>query len=248
MDADKIFFRKYIGKNPKEVKMEITKKQVAKMIDNSLLAPNATEDEVAKFCEESVKYDFAAVYVLPAYLPLAVKILSGTDVKVGAPVGFPLGGNTIETKVFETKDAIEKGAQEVDMVVNIGALKSGNYDYLKKEIDSFVNAAKSLQKDVLTKVIIETGFLTDEEKVKIAKLIKETGADFIKTCTGFNPGRATIHDIKLIRKAVGENMGIKASGGAVSTIEDAMALIEAGATRIGTKAGIEIIKSMEIRG
>jgi deoxyribose-phosphate aldolase len=165
-------------------------------------------------------------------------MLKDTDVKVCTVIGFPLGANTIESKVFEAVDAVKRGATEVDMVLNVSMLKSGDYDYVKKEIEEVVKAVKSYG-DIVVKVILETCYLTVEEKVKACQLTKEAGADFVKTSTGFGPGGATVEDVKLMRQAVGENFGVKASGG-VRTAEDAKAMIEAGANRIGASAGVKI--------
>ena len=223
--------------------MSIEISSMKKMIDNSLLSPDATRDEVRRFCEESVKYGLKSVFVLPSYVTLARDILDNSETVVGAPVGFPLGGNTIEVKMHEAEDNIKNGAQELDMLVNIGYLKSRDFNYINREIEKFVRTVKGHDQELVTKVIIETGLLSDEEKVQVSRIIKEAGADYIKTCTGYNVGKATVHDIRLIRKAVGEDMGIKASGGGVATYADAEVFIEAGASRIGTKFGIDIIET-----
>ena len=210
--------------------------EIAKIIDHTILKPEATEEDVKKICEEALKYSFASVCINPSNIQLAARLLKGSSVKVCTVIGFPLGANTIEVKAFETKDAIEKGAEEVDMVINIGKLKAKDFDYVKKDIEAVVKAAEG---KALTKVIIETCLLTDEEKNIACKLSKEAGADYVKTSTGFSKGGATPEDIKLMRSVVGEGMGVKASGGVRST-SDAVAVIEAGASRIGASASIAI--------
>ncbi|MDK2794544.1 MAG: deoxyribose-phosphate aldolase, partial [Caldanaerobacter sp.] len=207
---------------------------IAKMIDHTLLKPNATKEEIKKLCEEAGEYGFASVCINPCFVDLAYEMLKDTDVKVCTVVGFPLGANTIETKVFEAVEAVKKGATEIDMVLNISMLKSGEYDYVKKEISEVVKAVKS-HGDIVVKVILETCYLSDEEKIKACEISKEAGADFVKTSTGFGPGGATVEDVKLMRKVVGENFGVKASGGIRSYV-DAKAMIEAGANRIGASA------------
>ncbi|EKY22775.1 deoxyribose-phosphate aldolase [Clostridium celatum] len=212
------------------------KAQIAKMIDHTILKAEATEKEVIKLCKEAVEYNFASVCVNPAMVSVAANVLEGTDVDVCTVIGFPLGANTTEVKAFETADAIAKGATEVDMVINVGKLKERNLEYVKNDIKAVVDAAKG---KALTKVIIETCLLTDEEKVIACELSKEAGADFVKTSTGFSTGGATASDIKLMRETVGPDMGVKASGG-VRSREDAELMIENGATRIGASASIAI--------
>ncbi len=214
----------------------MNKKDLARMIDHTILKADATEMEVEKLCTEALEYNFASVCINPSMVEKAANMLKGSDVKVCTVIGFPLGATTTEVKAFETEDVIKKGATEVDMVINIGKLKEGNIEYVKKDIEAVVNAAKG---KALTKVIIETCLLTDEEKVTACKLSKEAGADFVKTSTGFSTGGATASDIKLIRETVGPDLGVKASGG-VRSLEDAMAMIENGATRIGASASIAI--------
>ncbi|HFR3770232.1 TPA: deoxyribose-phosphate aldolase, partial [Streptococcus suis] len=192
--------------------------------------------QVAKIIEEAKEYDFASVCVNPTWVAYAAKRLAGTEVKVCTVIGFPLGANTPAVKAFETKDAIANGADEIDMVINIGALKSQNYDLVLEDIQAVVEASG----DKLVKVIIETCLLTDEEKVKACQLSQEAGADFVKTSTGFSTGGATVVDVTLMRQTVGPDMGVKASGGA-RTYEDALAFIEAGATRIGASSGVAIM-------
>ena len=208
------------------------KQQLAKMIDHTILKPEADKASIEKLCKEALEYNFASVCINPTNVELAAKLLKGSEVKVCTVIGFPLGANTMEVKAFETKDAIAKGADEVDMVINIGRLKDKDYEYVEKDIKAVVDAA---DKKALTKVIIETCLLTEEEKVKACELAKKAGADFVKTSTGFSTGGATPEDIKLMRETVGPEMGVKASGG-VRSIEDAEAVIKNGATRIGASA------------
>ena len=211
---------------------------INKLIDHTALKPNTTKESILKLITEAKTYDFASVCVNPCWIELAHQELKNTDVKVCTVIGFPLGASTTEVKVFETKDAIEKGAQEIDMVINIAMLKDKEYDYVENEIHQIVEAAKD---KAIVKVIIETCLLTDEEKIKACELSQKAGADFVKTSTGFSTGGATVHDIALMRKTVGAEMGVKASGG-VHTHEEALAMVEAGATRIGASAGVKLLK------
>ncbi|SPZ50620.1 Deoxyribose-phosphate aldolase 1 [Sarcina ventriculi] len=211
-------------------------KDIYKMIDHTLLKQDATSEEIKKLCKEALEYNFASVCVNPTNVELAAKILNGSLVKVCTVIGFPLGANTTKIKVLEAKDAVENGATEVDMVINIGRIKDKDYDYVKKDIEAVVNEVKG---KALIKVIIETCLLTDEEKVIACKLASEAKADFVKTSTGFSTGGATPFDVKLMRETVGENMGVKASGG-VRTSEEAKELIKNGANRIGASASIKI--------
>lgn len=215
--------------------------KMQKYIDHTLLSPQATEEQVIKICEEARTYGFASVCVNPFYTSLVRKELEGTDTKTCVVVGFPLGANTKEVKAFETNQAIQNGAQEIDMVINIGALKSKKYDVVKDDIKAVVDTAKG---KALVKIIIETCLLEDEEKIKVCEIAKEVGADFVKTSTGFSTGGATAADVKLMRLTVGENMGVKASGG-VRTKEDAQAVISAGANRIGASASIAIVEGKQ---
>ena len=205
-----------------------------KYIDHTLLKPDASQEQIETLIEEAKKYDFASVCVNPTWVSFAAKALKTTDVKVCTVIGFPLGANTPELKAFETSDAIQNGANEVDMVINIGALKSRNFDLVERDIRAVVEAAKG----TLVKVIIETCLLTDDEKVKACQIAR---ADFVKTSTGFSTGGATVADVALMRKTVGPDMGVKASGGARS-YEDALAFIKAGATRIGASSGVAIME------
>jgi deoxyribose-phosphate aldolase len=211
---------------------------IAKMIDHTLLKADTTKAQIVKLCEEAKQYGFASVCVNPTWVATAAELLKGTDVKVCTVIGFPLGANTPETKAFETKNAIENGATEVDMVINIGALKDGNDDLVERDIRAVVEAAKG---KALVKVIIETSLLTEEEKVRACQLAVKAGADYVKTSTGFSTGGATVEDVALMRKTVGPNIGVKASGG-VRDKQSAKAMIQAGATRIGTSSGVAIIE------
>lgn len=212
---------------------------IAKMIDHTLLKPDATQQEIAQLCFEARKYGFASVCVNPTWVSLCAELLKGSPVKVCTVIGFPLGATSSETKVFETETAIRQGATEIDMVINIGALKARDLDTVAKDIRGVVNAAHS--RGAIVKVIIEAALLNDEEKTIASLLSKEAGADFVKTSTGFASGGATVHDVELMRKTVGPQMGVKAAGG-VRTYEDAASMIKAGATRIGASAGVKIIQ------
>ncbi|NQJ67784.1 deoxyribose-phosphate aldolase [Streptococcus suis] len=214
-----------------------------KYIDHTILKPETTKEQVAQILAEAKEYDFASVCVNPTWVSFAAQELKDSNVKVCTVIGFPLGANTPALKAFETKDAIENGADEIDMVINIGALKSKNYDLVLEDIQAVVAASG----DKLVKVIIETCLLTEEEKVKACQLSKEAGADFVKTSTGFSTGGATVADVALMRKTVGPDMGVKASGGARS-YEDAIAFIEAGASRIGASSGVAIMKGEKSDG
>src|SRR5215208_341518 len=212
---------------------------LAKMIDHTLLKPDATQQEIAQLCFEARKYGFASVCINPTWVSLCAQLLQGSQVKICTVIGFPLGATSSETKAFETETAIKQGATEIDMVINIGALKARDLDTVAKDIRGVVNAAHA--HGIIVKVIIETSLLTDEEKTIASLISKEAGADFVKTSTGFAGGGATVHDVELMRKTVGPQMGVKASGG-VRTFEDAASMIKAGATRIGASAGVKIIQ------
>lgn len=213
---------------------------ISSMIDHTILKADATREMVKTLCEEAIEYKFAAVCVNPYHVEYCSELLKNSDVKVATVIGFPLGANTKETKAFETIDSINKGADEVDMVINIGALKDKNYDLVKEDIESVVKAANG---NAIVKVIIETSLLTEEEKAKACKLSLEAKADFVKTSTGFSTGGATVEDVKLMKSIVGNNMEIKASGG-VRDLDTAKSMIEAGATRLGTSSGIKIVKQI----
>ncbi|MEZ0118587.1 UNVERIFIED_ORG: deoxyribose-phosphate aldolase [Heyndrickxia coagulans] len=209
---------------------------LAAYIDHTLLKPEATEKDILKLTAEAAQYHFASVCIHPYWVKLAAKELAGTDVKVCTVIGFPLGATTAETKAFETKKAIEDGADEIDMVINIGALKSGDTEAVEADIRAVVEAAQGK----LVKVIIETCLLTNEEKELACRLAVKAGAHFVKTSTGFSTGGATIEDVKLMRQTVGDKAGVKASGG-IHTKAEAEAMIEAGATRIGASSGVKIV-------
>ncbi|MEI2355717.1 deoxyribose-phosphate aldolase [Mesobacillus zeae] len=216
-------------------------KELAHMIDHTLLKANATEDEIIKLAQEAKEHSFASVCVNPTWVKTAAEILKDAEgVEVCTVIGFPLGASTPEVKAFETANAIENGATEVDMVINIGAIKGKNYDLVEKDIRAVTEAAKG---KALTKVIIETCLLSDEEKEIACKLSVKAGADFVKTSTGFSTGGATVEDIRLMRKTVGPEIGVKASGG-VRSLEDAQSMIEAGATRIGASSGVAIVNGL----
>ena len=216
------------------------KKTIASMIDHTLLKPEATPAQVEKLCAEAAEYHFASVCVNPVYIPLAARLLDGTGVKVCCVVGFPLGAIAPEQKAAEAASCAAMGAEELDMVIHVGAAKAGDWALVQRDIAGVVKAAAGRT----VKVIIETCLLTDEEKVKACEAAKAAGADFVKTSTGFSTGGATTHDIALMRKTVGPEMGVKASGG-IRDYATARAMIEAGANRIGASAGIEIVAAAE---
>lgn len=212
-------------------------------IDHTLLKADANEEQIHALIDEAKEYQFASVCVNPTWVKTAANALKDSPVKVCTVIGFPLGASTTTVKAFEAKDAIANGADEIDMVINIGALRSRNYKLVEDDIKAVVESSGTK----LVKVIIETCLLTDDEKVKACQLAKSAGADFVKTSTGFSIGGATIEDIALMRKTVGPDMGVKASGGA-RTLEAAQAFIKAGATRIGTSSGVAIMKGQESHG
>ena len=216
------------------------KKTIASMIDHTLLKPEATPAQVERLCAEAAEYHFASVCVNPVYIPLAARLLKGTGVKVCCVVGFPLGAIAPEQKAAEAASCAAMGAEELDMVIHVGAAKAGDWALVQRDIEGVVKAAAGHT----VKVIIETCLLTDEEKVKACEAAKAAGAHFVKTSTGFSTGGATTHDIALMRKTVGPEMGVKASGG-IRDYETAMAMIEAGANRIGASAGIAIVAPAE---
>ena len=213
--------------------------QLNKYIDHTLLKPVATIEQIMQLCKEATEYNFAAVCVNPCYVSLSAHLLSGTGIKVATVIGFPLGANMAAVKVFEAQSAILAKADELDMVINLGAAKSGLWDAVYDEIDAVVNASKGK----IIKVIIETGLLTDDEKRRACETLLRAGAHFVKTSTGFGPGGATVHDIKLLKSVIGDTSrcGIKASGG-IKLKADALNLIEAGATRIGCSAGVSLVR------
>lgn len=212
---------------------------IAGMIDHTLLKPDATADQIAQLCYEARKYHFASVCVNPTHVKLCADLLRGTMVKVCSVIGFPLGASAPEVKSFETQTAIRDGASEIDMVINIGALKAGDHTLVARDIRECVKVTKAA--GVILKVIIETILLTDEEKVTASLLAKEAGADFVKTSTGFAGGGATVEDVALMRRVVGPEMGVKAAGG-VHNMDEAKSMVAAGATRIGASAGVKIVQ------
>jgi len=212
---------------------------IAKYIDHTNLKACASKEDIIKLCDEARRYNFYAVCVNPYRVKLAKEQLQGTNIKVATVIGFPLGATPTEVKVFEAKKALEDGADEVDMVLNIGALKDKAYKYVRNDIAEVVRIAH--EKGAIVKVIIETCYLSEEEKEIACKLAVEAGADFVKTSTGFGTGGATIEDVKLMRKVVGDKLGVKAAGG-IRTYEEALAMINAGANRIGTSSGVKIIE------
>lgn len=218
----------------------MNKIDLARYIDHTILKPDAKESDIIKLCREALEYKFASVCVNASNVKLADSFLHGTDVKVCTVVGFPLGATTKETKAFEAAQAIENGASEVDMVINIGALKSGKLDVVEEDIKAVADVCKG---KALLKVIIETCLLTDEEKTTACELSKKSGANFVKTSTGFSTGGATAEDITLMRRIVGPEMGVKASGG-IRNLETALKMIESGATRIGASASISIVNEL----
>lgn len=210
-------------------------KELNQYIDHTLLKAEATPEQIENLVKESQTYKFKSVCVNSSYVSLVKKL--DQDINIAAVVGFPLGAMSTKAKAYETKVAVVDGASEIDMVINIGRLKAGDYDYVKEDI----SACKNQIKDGILKVIIETCLLTDDEKVKACELAKEAGADFVKTSTGFSTGGAKVEDVKLMRKTVGDALGVKASGG-IHSKEEALAMIEAGANRLGTSASIDIVK------
>jgi len=213
--------------------------KLEKYIDHTILKPEATVEGVKKICKEAIEYGFASVCINPFYTKLVSEELKGTDIKTCVVIGFPLGANTKEVKAFEANQAIELGAQEVDMVINVGALKDKNYEVVREDIEAVV---KVVAKRALVKVIIETCLLTDEEKIKACEISKAAEVDFVKTSTGFSTAGATSHDVALMRKTVGEKIGVKASGG-IRDYAKAVEMVKAGASRLGVSASIAIVNS-----
>ncbi len=222
--------------------LKLSPSELACFFDHTLLRPEATRAQVEALCQEAIRYGFFSVCVNPSYVPLASSILRGTGVKVCSVVGFPLGATLPEVKAFEAEKVIALGAEEIDMVMNVGAMKSGDYNLVREDIARVVAVAHSA--GALVKVILETALLSREEKVMACKLALEAGADFVKTSTGFGPGGATVEDVRLMRETVGEKMGVKAAGG-ISSLEQALAMIEAGANRIGASRSVRIIQEAE---
>ncbi len=217
----------------------MTREELLKYIDQTLLKPQATIEELYSFLGEAKDYKFYAVCINPWFTRLAVEEMRGTGVKVGIAIGFPLGATTTRTKLYEAEEALDNGADELDMVINIGALKSRDFEYVESEIKKMVNLASGK----VVKVILETCYLTDEEKISACKIAVSAGASFVKTSTGFGPGGATVEDVRLMRQIVGDKLGVKASGG-IRTLESALKMIDAGANRIGTSSGKAIIDAL----
>ncbi len=220
----------------------LSDKSLAGKIDHTILKPEATSKEVSSLCEEAKKYHFASVCVNSSFVPLCTEILKGTDVKVCTVIGFPLGAVTTEVKRFEAEQAIYNGAQEIDMVINVGRLKEGNYDYVFNDVNEVVSVAK--KNNAICKVILETALLTDEEKIKACVICKNAGANFVKTSTGFSKGGATAGDVALMKYVVGSEIGVKASGG-IRSKEDAEKMIASGADRIGASASVAIVSGVK---
>jgi len=221
----------------------ISRNELAKMIDHTNVKPTATTDDIKLLCNEAIKYGFKCAVINPTYVPLAVKLLKNSKVSVCSTVGFPLGVTLPEAKACEARILAESGCKELDMVINLSALKSKDYTTVKNDIKAVVDVKQSYP-DLIIKVIIETGYLTDEEKIVACKLCKESGADFVKTSTGLLVGKATVEDVRLMRETVGDKMGVKASAG-IRTLKDALAMIKAGANRIGTSTGVQIIEEIK---
>jgi deoxyribose-phosphate aldolase len=216
--------------------------RVSHMIDHTLLKPDATQDQVAQLCYEAKKHAFASVCVNPSYVKLCADLLKDTDVLVCTVIGFPLGATSTESKAFEAQKAVRDGATEVDMVINVGGLKSRDYELVERDIAAVARAVHA--GGAILKVIIEAALLTDEEKVAACQLAKVAGADFVKTSTGFGPGGATAEDVALMRRVVGSGMGVKASGG-IRTYADVKKMIAAGASRIGASASVKIAQEAD---
>jgi len=222
----------------------LTKNEIAKMIDHTLLKATATINDIEKLCMEAKQYDFKSVCLNPAFVPKAFELLQDSEVLVCTVIGFPLGATSTAVKAFETSWAVENGASEVDMVINVGLLKSKKYAEVLDDIKEVVKAAKAKNPKVVVKVIIETCYLTNDEKIKACELAVEAGADFVKTSTGFGTGGATVEDIRLMKQTVGDKALVKASGG-IRSFEDALKMIEAGASRLGTSSGVAIMEGLK---
>lgn len=221
--------------------LTLKKDNLCKLIDHTILKPEATSKDIEKICKEAKEYNFASVCINPGFVSYAKKLLEESEVKVCTVVGFPLGATTTNVKVFETNEAIENGAEEIDMVINVGKLKEEDFDYVRNDIKAVVEASKE---KAIVKVIIETILLTDKEKQIACRLSKEAGADFVKTSTGFLGGGATVEDVKLMKEEVGDDVKVKASGG-VKNYNDALDMINAGANRLGTSKSIDIVSNLE---
>ena len=226
-----------------EIIANLTVEQLAGMIDHTFLKPFGTAENIEKLCAEARKYEFAMVAINPAEVETCVKLLEGSPVRVGAAIGFPLGQTTTECKAFETRDAIEKGATEIDTVINVRALQKGRLDIVKKEIKDMVAICRPA--GVICNVILETCYLSDAEKETVCQIAKEAGVDFVKTSTGFGTAGATVEDVALMRRVVGPEIGVKAAGG-IRDLDTALAMIKAGATRIGTSSGVSIVEAYKV--
>ena len=223
-----------------EIIANLSVKQLAGMIDHTFLKPFGTAENIEKLCDEARKYEFAMVAINPAEVETCVKLLEGSPVRVGAAIGFPLGQTTTECKAFETRDAIAKGAPEIETVINVRAVQKGRLDIVKKEIEEMVAICSPA--GVICKVILETCYLSDAEKETVCRIAKEAGVDFVKTSTGFGTAGATVEDVALMRRVVGPEIGVKAAGG-IRDLDTALAMIKAGATRIGTSSGVTIVEA-----
>lgn len=222
--------------------MKITADQLANMVDHTNLKAFADNEMFEKLCGEAKQYQFKMVAINPAQIKRCKELLKGSPVHVGAAIGFPLGQTTLECKIFETEDAISKGADEIDYVINVAEVKNGNFAYIKEEMEKIVDVCRKA--GVISKVIFENCYLTDEEKQKVAEIAKEVKPDFIKTSTGFGTGGATVEDVRLMKSVVGDEVKVKAAGG-IRDLKTALAMVEAGAERLGTSAGVEILKEMQ---
>lgn len=234
---------KKIEKEQVDIGKELTSKDIAKMIDHTLLKPDATIEDIKKLCEEARLYEFASVCVNPCYVSLCCELLKNSSVKTCTVIGFPLGATTTDVKCYEAEQALKNGAAEIDMVINVGMLKQGEYQYVFNDINQVVSKAKKY--NAVCKVIIETSLLTDKEKVKVCLISKHANADFVKTSTGFSKGGATAADVALMKYIIGSNIGVKASGG-IRTYEDAILMIKSGANRIGTSSGVNIVNGKSL--
>jgi deoxyribose-phosphate aldolase len=224
--------------------LNLTPQSLAALIDHTFLKPFGTPQDIQELCEEARQYNFAMVAINPAEVMNCVRLLAGSRVRVGAAIGFPLGQNTSAGKAFEMRDAIQKGANEIDMVINLRALQSGETALVRQEITDMVNACRPAR--VISKVILETCYLTEPQKRLVCQMAREEGADFVKTSTGFGPGGATVADVRLMRAVVGPEMGVKAAG-RIRDLATVLAMLAAGATRIGTSAGVSIIEELKAR-
>jgi deoxyribose-phosphate aldolase len=221
-----------------------SREQLAMMIDHSLLHPNLTADEIRRGCQDAIEFGFAAVVVNPAHVPVTARALKGSPVKACSVVSFPFGLSTREAKVLETRKALVEGAEEIDMVMNFSALRSGQTELVLNDIEGVVDEAERTSKRIVVKVILENCYLSQAEKERACQLVVKAGADFVKTSTGFGKSGATVEDVQLMRKTVGPKFGVKAAGG-IRTLEQALQMIEAGADRIGTSASVSIIESLK---